>query len=116
MKGLDRDLEQQRLLREAARNILKDDIRIIRGDLAERGIGARISRRIGTGATSAKEKALDIAGDRPWIVSGIVVAGVLWFARQPLVSAATSLFSRHSKDSDVEPLDAEARSVRDSSD
>lgn len=83
---------EDRALRDAARAVLAEDIERLRANLAEEGIGSRvssgvtstISTRIRTGARDVLKQAKAQAGDHKGVLAMLVGAIVLWLAREPI--------------------------------
>jgi hypothetical protein len=86
MSDLGARLAEDKALRDAALQLFKSDLALIRGDLDERGIGARAKDRLGEAALSMVDDAIDIAEDnKGWVAAG-TAAVVLWFARKPILA------------------------------
>jgi hypothetical protein len=84
---LERNLREDRLLRDAARALVEADIAQLRASLAERSIPSRIADRIGEGATDVLDEAVEVADDNKGVIAALVGAIVLWFARHPILEA-----------------------------
>lgn len=85
MTDLAHQLAEDKALRDAALQLFKADIALIRSALDERGIGARAKDRLGDAALSMVDDAVDYAEDnKGWVAAG-VTAVVLWFARKPIL-------------------------------
>ena len=85
MSDLASRLAEDKALRDAALQLFKSDIALIRGDLDERGIGARAKDRLGEAALGMLDDAIDYAEDnKGWVAAG-TAAVVLWFARKPIL-------------------------------
>jgi hypothetical protein len=93
-------LAEDRAMRDAALALFKTDLLFIREDLAERGIGERVTERVGDGAKEFVDDALDYAGDHKGIVAAAITAVVLWFARGPILNALDELFSGEDDEQD----------------
>jgi len=78
---------EDRRLRDSARALVDADIENLKSDLATRGPGARIADRIAEGASDVYDEALDVARDHKGALAAIGAAGVLWFARNPVLKA-----------------------------
>ena len=86
MSDLGARLAEDKALRDAALQLFKSDLALIRGDLDERGIGARAKDRLGEAALSMVDDAIGIAEDnKGWVAAG-TAAVVLWFARKPILA------------------------------
>jgi hypothetical protein len=99
-------LAEDRALRDAALALFKADLRFIRNDLDQRGIGERVADRLGDSAKEFVDDAVDYAGDHKSIVTAAIAAVVLWFARAPILHALGELFEGE----DDEPDEAEQES------
>lgn len=82
---LERQLREDRMLRDAARAMLDADVAYLRSSLAGRSIPSRIADRIGEGATDALDEATEFAERHRGVVAGLLAAVILWFARHPLI-------------------------------
>lgn len=105
MSELERRLAEDKGLRDAALGLFKADLALIRADLAERGIGERIGDRIGESAMDLLDEGIDYAEDNKGKVAAGIAAGVLWFARRPILGALGRLIGN-----DEEPADGDGRS------
>lgn len=83
---LERQLREDRMLRDAARAMVEADVAYLRASLAGRSIPNRIADRIGEGATDAMEEAAELAGEHRGILAAAVAALILWLARHPLMN------------------------------
>jgi hypothetical protein len=101
-------LAEDKALRDAALQLFQSDVALIRGDLDERGIGARAKDRLGEAALGMLDDAIDCAEDnKGWVAAG-TAAAVLWFARKPILGWLADLLDR-----DEEPGEADDRSADD---
>ena len=108
MSDLASRLAEDRALRDAALQLFKSDVALIRGELGERGIGARVKDRVGEAALGMLDDAIDIAEDnRGWVAAG-AAAVVLWFARRPILGWLADLLEGE------EPGEGNGRSADDS--
>lgn len=82
----ERQLREDRMLRDAARAMVDADIAYLRASLAGRSIPSRIADRIGEGAHDAMDEAATFAGDHKGLIATAVAALILWFARHPLIN------------------------------
>ena len=110
MSDLERRLEEDRLLRDAALGLFKADLALIRAGVAERGIGTRIKDRLGEGTADMLDDAVDYAEENPGKVAAVIAAVVLWFARGPIIDALGRLFD-DGEDEDAEPVERHSRSA-----
>jgi hypothetical protein len=96
---------EDKALRDAALQLFKSDLALIRGDLEERGLGARVKDRLGEAALGMVDDAIDYAEDnKGWVAAG-AAAVVLWFARKPIVRWLAELLD------DEEPGEPSSRSA-----
>ena len=110
MNDLASQLAEDKMLRDAALRLFKSDIALIRGDLDERGIGARVKDRLGEAGLGMLDDAIDYAEDnKGWVAAG-AAAVVLWFARKPIIGWLAELLEG---DPDEEPGEAAGRSGED---
>ncbi|MCH2488007.1 MAG: hypothetical protein MK010_09735 [Erythrobacter sp.] len=79
-------LEDKRL-RDAARALVDADIENLKSDLATRSAGGRIADRLAEGASDVYDEALDVAKDHKGALAAIGAAAILWFARNPVLTA-----------------------------
>lgn len=108
MSALTGRLAEDKALRDAALELFKSDIALIRDDLDERGVGARAKDRLGAAAVSMLDDAVDYAQDnKGWMAAG-AAALVLWFARKPILARIADLLDEPQPG--LEPNAAEARS------
>jgi len=85
MSDLAHRLAEDKALRDAALQLFKSDLALIRGDLDERGLGARAKERLGDAALGMLDDAVDYAEhNKGWVAAGSA-AVVLWFARKPIL-------------------------------
>jgi hypothetical protein len=82
---LEREMREDRLLRDAARALVEADIAQLKASLAERSIPERIGDRIGEGANDVLDEAVAVADENKGVVATLVAAIILWFARHPLI-------------------------------
>jgi hypothetical protein len=106
MSRLERQLAEDRELRDAALGLFKSDLALLRADLRERGFGARLAGRLGEGTMDMVDDAVDYAEANRGMIAAFVAAAVLWFARGPILRGIASLF----EDDDEEPEDGDDRS------
>ena len=93
MTRLPQSFIEDRALRDAARAVLAEDIERLRASLSEEGIASRVSSgvsstitsRIRTGARDVLAQAKAQAGDHKGVLTVLIGAIVLWFARGPIL-------------------------------
>jgi len=110
--NLGQQLAEDRALRDAALELLKADLRFLRGDLEERGIGQRITDRLGDSAKDLVDDAVDYVEDNKGVVVAVVAAITLWFARIPILDTLGELFG--SQDDEPDETEQEAPPPRSS--
>jgi hypothetical protein len=99
---LERELREDRLLRDAARAIVEADIAQLKASLAERSIPERIGDKIGEGASDVLDEAIAVADENKGVVATLIAAIILWFARHPLIDM---ILGEQSQDSEREAAD-----------
>ncbi|HEY6815845.1 MAG TPA: hypothetical protein VI168_09935 [Croceibacterium sp.] len=110
MSDLARRFAEDKALRDSALQLLKSDLALIRGELDERGVGARAKDRLGEAALGMLDDAIDYADDnKGWVAAG-TAAVVLWFARKPILRWLADLLDG---DGHAEPGAPDARSADD---
>lgn len=117
MNGLERQLAEDKALRDAARGLFSADLAVVRADLAARGVGARIADRLGESTLDMVDEAVDYAAENRGAVTAGLAAIVLWFARGPILDALGALLGDDETDDDAldeaEPRQPDDRSERD---
>ena len=83
---LERQLREDRMLRDAARAMVEADVAYLRASLAGRSIPNRIADRIGEGAHDAMDEAAELATEHKGLIAAAVAALILWLARHPLIN------------------------------
>jgi hypothetical protein len=89
----EQDLIADRELRDSALRLFKSDLALVRADLREKGVGARIAERIGDGTMDMVDDAVDLAEANKGKLAATAAAVVLWFARGPIKDGLTRLFT-----------------------
>jgi len=87
MADLDRQLKEDRALRDAARNLIAADVGLVKGDVKERSVGRRAADLVSTNSREAAHGALGFAAQRPLLVSSIVLALIAFFFRSAVIGA-----------------------------
>ncbi|WP_095011025.1 hypothetical protein [Tsuneonella mangrovi] len=90
MSANERQMAEDKALRDAARALVMADVAHIKTDLAQRGIGARVADRIGDGAVDVFKEAVEVAEDNRGALAAIFGALVLWFSRNPIMTMFSS--------------------------
>lgn len=99
MSDLERQLREERALRNAAQALFKADLDRVKGDLQEKTIVKRALDRTMDGAAELLDTAKAKAGDNIGMVALLFGALALWFARNPILA----LFSTDQADDDEHP-------------
>lgn len=81
-----RQLREDRLLRDAARTLVRADLDRVKSDLEEKTIGKRAADRAMDGAAELLDAAKARAGNNIGVVALLVGAVALWLARNPVLS------------------------------
>lgn len=111
-------LESYRALRDSALRLVREDIAMVREDLATRGLGARASDRVTEATLDLLDDALDLADHHRGAVAAglgtLATAWALWLARRPILDALAEALSSGDEqgeddDDDGEPAVAAAR-------
>ncbi|QZD89499.1 hypothetical protein K3148_11880 [Qipengyuania aurantiaca] len=76
-----------RYLRDSARALVDADIQHIKADFAHKGLGQRAMDRVTEGAMDLYEEAIEVAEDNKGALAALIAAVVVWFARNPILSA-----------------------------
>jgi len=87
VSDLERRLAEDKTLRDAALALFKADLALVRADVNERGIGARIGNRLGEGTMETLDDAVDYAAENKGKIAAGIAAVILWFARGPILDA-----------------------------
>ena len=87
MSDLEQRLAEDRVLRDAALDLFRADLALIRGDLKERSVGGRVADRLSESALEMVAEAADYAEANKGKVAAGIAAVVLWFARGPILDA-----------------------------
>lgn len=93
MGQLDKDLAEDRALRDSALALFKSDLALVRADLRERGLGVRMAARIGDSTMDMVDEAVDYAEENKGKLAAAAAAVVLWFARGPIIDGLIRLFA-----------------------
>lgn len=81
-------LEEARLLREEARQLVRGDISVLREGLAEKPIGRRIREHAAGEIVETIDMARDIATENKAVVGLTIAAVAGWLLRAPLTRIA----------------------------
>jgi hypothetical protein len=103
-----RRMAEDKAMRDSALALFKADLAMVRADLGERGLGARVKDRLGESTMDVLDEAVDFAEENKGAVAAAAAAVVLWFARGPIINAIERLIGE-----DEEPGDDADRSEDD---
>ena len=96
MADLQEQLHEDRMLRDAAKQLVKADVASVKGDVSRKGLGGRVVDRAKDGAAELTDNATDFADThRTQVGTGIVVAVAAiagWIFRDRLADALYDLF------------------------
>jgi hypothetical protein len=87
MSRFERQLREDRVLRNAAKALFRADFDRIRTEMKARPLGRRAAARVKDGAAELLDSAQEKAGDNVGIVALLLGAIGLWFARNPILEA-----------------------------
>ncbi len=114
-----RRFEQDRALRDAAKDLVQQDLDFLRGNNAERGVGGRIADRARSGASNLAGEATDYASDnRGTVAAGVALAGAalaLAIFRRPLLEAIGDLIGLNDQ-AEIEGQEPEGAELHSDSD
>ncbi len=88
MNAAERQLIEDRAVRDAAREVVTARLARLRGDLAQRSVASRLGDEALGRARQAGTQALDVARDYRWILAGTGVAVAAWMFQAPLLEGA----------------------------
>jgi len=116
MSKLDRQLEEDRALRNSARELFKNELAHVRREASAGAIGERIANRVGEKAEAASDAAIEFTDRHGRTVTAAVLAAVssaaLWIARRPIIDSLAGLLGRREKDAGDEG-DSESEDTED---
>lgn len=79
-------LAEDKLLRDAARELVTADVARLKAAVAHRSVPARAVDRATEGAADVLEQLSEAASRHKGVIAGIVGAAALWLARHPLLA------------------------------
>jgi len=103
MNAIDRQLAEDRAMRDAAYRLFKADLDLVRGDLAARGVRQRVADRVGDAALDTMDDAVDYAQHHKGQVAAGISAILLFLFRGPLLDLLASLLPEDDGRDDEEP-------------
>lgn len=86
MSDLKQRMQEDRVLRDAAKALFAADMAHARNLLDRRSLSQRFLSRVGDGAKDVLEQAADTAGNHRATIGILLAAVALWFARHPLMA------------------------------
>ena len=95
MTSIERQMAEDRAVRDAALRLFKADLDLVRSDLAARGAGQRVADRVSDAALDTVDDAVDYAQDNKGPVAAGIAALLLFLFRGPLFDALASLLGDH---------------------
>ena len=102
MSELEVRLAEDRKLRDAALEVFSADLGFIKQDLHARGVGKRITDRIGDSALEVVDEAVDYAEANRGYVAAALAAIVLWLTRAPLLNGLARILGLDEADEEQE--------------
>ncbi|MFB0611361.1 hypothetical protein [Aurantiacibacter poecillastricola] len=110
MADLEYQLHEDRVLRDAAKRLVKADIAFVKGDMSQKGLGGRMADRAKDGAADIAENAAEYADTHRTEVGTGLAVGILaliaWIFRDRLADAVYAMF--HDKSALEEAADRAA--------
>ena len=94
MTGLEQQVLQEKAVRNAARKQFDNRLMLVRHDLEEQSVPARLAARISAEARSAFDEAAAVAEDNKPVVAGTIAALTLWFFRESVLRRIAALFCK----------------------
>ncbi len=85
-RHLERQMTEDRALRNAARTLVQADVDHLKADLKVKGVASRFADRMTEGAVDVFEEAVEVAEDKKGVLATLIAAVVIWFARNPIMS------------------------------
>ena len=79
-------LEADKAVRNEARRAFDSRFAQVRQDLDARGVGGRITDKLGEDARDMLSEAKDIAAESKGVIAGTIAALALWFFREPIIA------------------------------
>ena len=104
MNKLERQLEEDRALRDAALGLFKAELAHVKGEATPEALGERLAGNIGDKAGAASDKALGFVerNSTALAAAGAALASAigLWVAREPILSGLSALRGTCEKEAD----------------
>lgn len=110
MSKLQRQLDEDRAMRDTARDLFKGDVSLIRSELDHKSVSARLASRVGTGAAELIDDAAGFAEANPGKLAlgagaalGVGAAALaLWLAREPILNTLSGFLGQDDESGDGE--------------
>lgn len=94
MERLAKQLDNDRLARDAARGAFDQRFALVKRDLEARGVGGRIADKIGEDARDIFNEAVEVASAHRGVVAGTIAAVAIWIFRNPIITGIELLLDR----------------------
>ena len=88
MSALERQLAEDRAVRDSARAVFDARMAEVRRELGERSIPQRAADEAKSRAMSAAEEGMAVAEESKWVLVGTGLAILAWLLRGPLIASA----------------------------
>lgn len=88
MSTLERQLAEDRAVRDSARAVFDARMAEVRRELGERSIPQRAADEAKSRAISAAEEGMAVAEESKWVLVGTGLAILAWLLRGPLIASA----------------------------
>lgn len=103
MSKFERQMREDKLLRDAAQELVKANVERVKGDLEERGLGQRALGRAKDGAAELFDRAKENGGATAGIATVLLGAIGIWLAREPLLEMLNAPGHEPTEDTEDEP-------------
>ncbi len=111
MADIEQQLREDRAMRNAAKGLVKNSIDNVKGDMAQRGFGARVAARAKDGAAQIADDSVDFVRNHGSQVGAGLVFGALalvgWVFRERIADAIYDIVNREEDAEGGEPTEAE---------
>lgn len=101
MSGLERKLEEDRAVRDAARRLVEADLAFVRGDVQDRSLARRAADGVSDTSLTFADRAVGYARAHPLVVSGGLAAVLLFLLRNSLIDLAIDLLGDDEDEADA---------------
>ena len=103
MSALERQLAEDRAVRDSARAVFDARMAEVRRELGERSIPQRAADEAKSRAMSAAEEGMAVAEESKWVLVGTGLAILAWLLRGPLIASARKAGDRLFKPEPASP-------------